>query len=59
VDEAILNLAQETKKNISDFSSDDLFYLSISRDSQQLNIKDKMRLKQTVLNTLAELLANI
>lgn len=60
VDEAILNLTSEKTKrdSLSNFTSDDLFYLSISRDTQQLNIRDKMRLKQTVLNTLSEILNN-
>ncbi|XP_036140689.1 uncharacterized protein LOC105827827 isoform X2 [Monomorium pharaonis] len=60
VDEAILNITSEKTKrdSLSNFTSDDLFYLSISRDTQQLNIRDKMRLKQTVLNTLSEILSN-
>lgn len=60
VNEAILSLTKEKTKrdNLSDFTSDDLFFLSVSRDCQQLNIMDKMRLKQTVLNTMMQMLSN-
>ncbi|XP_039302965.1 putative protein TPRXL isoform X2 [Solenopsis invicta] len=53
VDQAILNLVE--KRNSTDtMNSDDLFYLSISRDSQQLNVNAKLRLKALVLQALSQ-----
>ncbi|XP_025163181.1 uncharacterized protein LOC105184943 isoform X2 [Harpegnathos saltator] len=55
VDEAILNLVG--KQNSADtMNSDDLFYLSISRDSQQLNVNAKLRLKTLVLQVLSQVI---
>ncbi|XP_039311703.1 uncharacterized protein LOC105206879 isoform X1 [Solenopsis invicta] len=54
VDQAILNLVE--KRNSTDtMNSDDLFYLSISRDSQQLNVNAKLRLKALVLQALSQI----
>ena len=41
---------------MTDFTADDLFYLSISRNAQQLNALSKVRLQQKVLNALVEVM---
>ncbi|KYN27497.1 hypothetical protein ALC57_03117 [Trachymyrmex cornetzi] len=56
VDEAILNLVQK-RSSIDTMNSDDLFYLSISRDSQHLNVNAKLRLKTLVLQALSQVVA--
>ncbi|KYN22690.1 PREDICTED: uncharacterized protein LOC108758941 [Trachymyrmex cornetzi] len=53
VDEAILNLVQK-RSSIDTMNSDDLFYLSISLDSQHLNVNAKLRLKTLVLQALSQ-----
>ena len=51
----ILDLVgKKTNTNMADFTADDLFYLSISRNAQQLNTLSKVRLQQKVLNALVE-----
>jgi len=54
VDEAILNLLE--KRTSTEMNSDDLFYLSISRDSH-LNVTAKLRLKTSVLQALSQVMA--
>lgn len=56
VDEAILNLV-EKRTSTDTMNSDDLFYLSISRDSQHLNVNAKLRLKTLVLQALSQIVA--
>ncbi|XP_025992261.2 uncharacterized protein LOC105202458 isoform X2 [Solenopsis invicta] len=55
VDQAILNLEKRTSTDT--MNSDDLFYLSISRDSQHLNVNAKLRLKTLVLQALSQIVA--
>jgi len=56
VDEAILKLV-ENRTSANTMNSDDLFYLSISRDSQNLNANAKLRLKTLVLQMLSQVMA--
>ncbi|KYN07070.1 hypothetical protein ALC62_01972, partial [Cyphomyrmex costatus] len=56
VDQTILNLI-EKRSSIDTINSDDLFYLSISRDSQHLNVNAKLRLKTLVLQALSQVVA--
>lgn len=56
IDEAILKvLEKQTSTDI--MNSDDLFYLSISRESQNLNVNAKLRLKTLVLQALSQVVA--
>jgi len=56
VNEAILKLV-ENRTSINTMNSDDLFYLSISLDSQHLNANAKLRLKTLVLQMLSQVMA--
>ncbi|XP_071652264.1 uncharacterized protein [Temnothorax longispinosus] len=56
VDQAILNFV-EKRTSTDTMNSDDLFYLSISRDSQHLNVNAKLRLKTLVLQALSQVVA--
>jgi len=56
VDEAILKLV-ENRTSANTMNSDDLFYLSISRVSQNLNANAKLRLKTLVLQMLSQVMA--
>ncbi|XP_071642130.1 uncharacterized protein [Temnothorax longispinosus] len=56
VDQAILNFV-EKRTSTDTINSDDLFYLSISRDLQHLNVNAKLRLKTLVLQALSQVVA--
>lgn len=55
VDKAIVEIAKK-KSDLSEFTSDDLFFLSISRDARQLSIGAKMPLRELILNDFIDVM---
>lgn len=59
VDEAILGVINRKKvTNLEQFTADDLFYLSVSRNAQNLSSQSKLRLQQQVLAALSNEMNN-